>query len=484
MRDSKLSVDHQCVLPSFYIGGRLSIVQVGNEMMSSVSGSVVPVNKSNAMRFPQTALVGFSATRGEEYFPVGKKGEKPKAIINALNAAERRFGEHFDVSTHAAVIKMMMLRFGQSPADVFDRVTPVAGGYDVIMKDEFKLHLTQDELQRAARASGFVGNDRGAIQNASFIFAAFVKRKQLEGTRASKSNSFEAVLTRTREGETPQRLLNGMGMVGFMRYVESNEMRGKDAVGVVGVRNFGSALVLEGVKHDHQRQEPLGHHYGYMLAGEESADDERWVEPGSASVSSVPVGVKPGDIWGGFYQGVEGNCVTVSAIKAAMMKFGQNPSGIYRNIRKTASGYKVTMRDGHSLHLTFKELQKAEQASNLKGADKNLIKDANFLYAVSAKRAQRENNEFRAKGSFEAAMGTLNDGEFPGDAFRRLGLYAYTRPSTAQELADGALGTLASTEHSVAVVNGNLDFYGSKWSLAASEWKNAGYRAIKLVGAS
>ncbi len=457
--------------------------------MSSVSASCMPLIKIKDTEFSQAALVPFSENsrqpaRGEVptiNFSSRKNGEKPKDVTNAFIATERRFGEYFDVSTHAAVIKMMMLRFGQSPTDVFDQVTPVAGGYDVTMKDGFSVHLTQDELQRATRASRFAGNDPGAITDANFIFAAFVKRKQLEGPYSSMGNGFDAALAKTLEGETSQRALKGMGMVGFMQDVSTDQMQAKGAVGVVDTRNFGAGLVLEGRQHDHQRQEPVRRTYGYMLTGDDVTDDDYSIEQGSVSVSNVSVGVKPGDIWGGFYQGVEGNCVTVSAIKAAMMKFGQNPTSIYKNIRETADGYHVSMRDGHSLHLTFDELKKAEQGSNLAGPDKALLKDANFLYAVSAKRAMKENHEFRAAESFETAMQTLNNGEYPGEAFRRLGLHAYIRPSTAGELAKGALGTLASGGHSVAVVNGSLDWYGSKSSLASSHWNNPGYTAIRLV---
>lgn len=39
-------------------------------------------------------------------------------------------------------------------------------------------------------------------------------------------------------------------------------------------------------------------------------------------------GIKPGDIFKDFYQLAEGNCVTISAIKAAMMRFGHNPYGV------------------------------------------------------------------------------------------------------------------------------------------------------------
>ena len=440
-------------------------------MMSSISGASAPVMNTHHAEYSQRPSVPMAAG-----FSAQKNPDNTPAIIHAFTATERRFGEYFDVSSHAAVIKMMMLRFGQSPADVFAKVVPVAGGYDLTMRDGFKLHLTQYELQRAAHASRFVGDDPGAIKDANFIFAAFVKRKQLEGPRPSMRNGFDAALSKTLEGETLLRTLRGMGMTGYMQHVPSDQMRGKGAIGVVNTHNFGSALVLDGSQHDYGKQERVRHTYGYMLAGKEVEPHDHATAPVDGAKS-----VKPADIWGGFYQGVEGNCVTVSAMKAAMMRFGQNPSAIFQTISETPDGYAVTLRDGCSLRLTFDELEMAAQGSNLKGPDKALLRDANFLYAVSAKRAQIENNDFRGARSFATAMETLNDGEHPGEAFRRLGLYAYTRPSTAQELADGALGTLANSQHSVAVVNGSLDWYGSKWSLASTDWNNAGYRAIKLV---
>lgn len=441
-------------------------------MMNSISGMSVPMMKTHYAEFPQSTFAPFAAE-----LSVRTKAEQPEDIIHAFTATERRFGEHFDVSTHAAVIKMMMLRFGQNPADVFAEVAPVAGGYDLTMKDGFTLHLTRYELHQTASASRFAGNDPGAIKDANFILAAFVKRKQLESQRGD----FDTVLAKTISGETAQRVLKGLGMVGFMQYVATDQMRGRGAVGVVDTQNFAAALVLEGTRHNYQQQQPVARTYGYMLAGGDAVDDDRSFERNSVSISSVPESAKPADIWGGFYQGVEGNCVTVSAMKAAMMKFGQSPTAIYKDISATVSGYQVTMRDGYSLHVSFDELRKAEQGSNLRGHDTKLLRDANFLYAVSAKRAMNENHDFRAAQSFEVAMETLNDGEYPGEAFRRLGLYAYTRPSTAQELADGALGTLAGAGHSVAVVNGSLDWYGSKHSLRQTDWNNAGFWAIKLV---
>ncbi|SDU88656.1 hypothetical protein [Pseudomonas mucidolens] len=202
------------------------------------------------------------------------------------------------------------------------------------------------------------------------------------------------------------------------------------------------------------------------------------VDKSPAYPSSKAIGEAPADIWSGFYQSVEGNCVTVSAIKAAMMRFGQNPLGIYREIHATDQGYAVTTRDGKVLAVSHAELRLAARHSGFKGHDAGMLKDANFLYAVSAKRAQLENHEGAGK-SFKAALDSLNDGELPGEGFRRLGLFAYMRHATRQELADGALGTLAYNGHSVAVIGSHEERYGIKWNAPPADLHH--YQAIKLV---
>ena len=49
-------------------------------------------------------------------------------------------------------------------------------------------------------------------------------------------------------------------------------------------------------------------------------------------LSNKHKGSKPTNIFSGFRQGKNGNCVTISAIKAAMQKFGQNPKDIYKSV--------------------------------------------------------------------------------------------------------------------------------------------------------
>ena len=404
-------------------------------------------------------------------FPVKPAGERPADIASAFHASERRFGESFDCSSHAAVIKLMMMTFGQRPAAMFNELVPSGDGYDVTMKDEFKLHLSRQELQQASQASRFTGADSGVVKDANFMFAAFVKRKQLTGGYAT----FEAALAKTLEGETTQRCLQGMGVFGLSQFVPVSDMAGKGAVGVLETHNRGSALVREGVRHDGGTPRTADRGYGYVLF------DDQLPPPSNRGAAPVVASVRPADIWSGFYQGVEGNCVTVSAIKAAMIRFGQDPRAIYKQVQITPTGFDVVMRDAFRLQLTHEEVRQAAAESNFYGGNRQLLDAAHFLYAVSAKRAQIENNDFRARESYATALQTLNDGEFPGEALRRLGLFGYLGESTVAELAKGAVGTLADNGHSVAVIDGVLDFYGEKHDLASSRWMNSGFRALKLV---
>ncbi|WP_139111890.1 hypothetical protein [Pseudomonas sp. 37 R 15] len=188
--------------------------------------------------------------------------------------------------------------------------------------------------------------------------------------------------------------------------------------------------------------------------------------------STTVSGIRPKNIWKDFFQVSEGNCVTVSAIKAAMAKYGNHPEGIYKNIIRSDEGFDITMRDGVKVFLTHEELGQAMDSAGFAGKGK-VLRHAIFLYAASAKRAQNENNDGRAKQSFEAAMRTLNDGEHPGEALTRLGLKNHMRRGTVEELKNGAIGTLADSVHSVAVVDAHIDLWSIKRVLAGSTWEKA-----------
>ncbi|WP_339497985.1 hypothetical protein [Pseudomonas canadensis] len=393
-------------------------------------------------------------------------------VLQGFTATERNFGDVSEMSSYVSVIKMMMLRFGRSPSDMFEKVEVVENGYSVTMKDGFEVKLSKEELRRTAEASRFTGPDAQMVADANFMLAAYVKRKQV-----NSNVPFDTALSSSLQGAHVYGLLKEMGVIGFLRMVSPDKLLEPYSVGVTDTHSYAGALVVNGIKHSGNKKEAVGKRHGYQLAADLPVNHSG--RP--AQFPAAPVGVKPNNIWSGFYQGVERNCVTVSAIKAAMMKYGQNPLGIFKRVTETPEGFTLTMRDGCTVSLTHAELERARAAANFHGEDKGLVDDAVFLYAASAKRAQLENHEFRAGAGFDAALKTLNDGEVPGDALRRLGLYAFIRSSSVQELASGVPGTLANFGHSVVVVEGAIDEYGIKRELSGSHWMQQDGNALKLV---
>ncbi|KRP60575.1 hypothetical protein TU79_11245 [Pseudomonas trivialis] len=195
-------------------------------------------------------------------------------------------------------------------------------------------------------------------------------------------------------------------------------------------------------------------------------------------MSTKAVGEQPDDIWRGFRQGNQGNCVTVAAIKVAMVRFGQSPRSIFERVQRTARGYDVTLRDGYTLSVSNRELSQAARESRFKGVDAGMLKDANFLFAVSAKRAQQQNNDGTAGASFSAAINSLNEGEDEletGEALKRLGLSRYVRKTSVEALAAGQLGMINTRTHSVAVIGGHEELWGRRGG-----WPRTG-EAVALV---
>ncbi|WP_431700657.1 hypothetical protein [Pseudomonas sp. BR20] len=179
-------------------------------------------------------------------------------------------------------------------------------------------------------------------------------------------------------------------------------------------------------------------------------------------------GKKPDNIWSGFSQGPDGNCVTVSAIKAAMMRYGQKPTDVFKEVKETSTGYDVTMRDGFKLSLTKDELRQAATHARFKGDDPAMMTDANFMYAASAKRAQIENNDYVAGRSFMAAMNSLNDGEYSREGLDRLGLRGLYRPATDADLRNSRVGTVEYNGHSMAVIDGRIELWGRRGGVPQS----------------
>lgn len=215
-------------------------------------------------------------------------------------------------------------------------------------------------------------------------------------------------------------------------------------------------LQSPGRAHNHAPIQPVSQHDYYTT---KSSPGRR---PGA--------GNEAGNIWNGFYQGpTKENCITVAAIKAAMMKFGQKPADIFKEVKVVGDGYSIEMRDGFKLYLSKSELTQAANMSEFKGSDAAMLADAHFLYAVSAKRAQIENNDGYARNSFGHALHSINDGEPDRrNGLLRLGLQDHIQITSVANLKRGQLGVVTHgvpvngqmVGHSLAVINGREEVWG------------------------
>lgn len=120
------------------------------------------------------------------------KGQKPDDLRNGLRATYENFpylGTR-GREEHVAAIKVAMATFGQSPAGIFKHVVKHGDHYDVTMRDGFKLTITVEELELAAKAAKFSGGDEGMVKDAQFLFAVMSKRQYLELERDSATDPF------------------------------------------------------------------------------------------------------------------------------------------------------------------------------------------------------------------------------------------------------------------------------------------------------
>lgn len=394
--------------------------------------------------------------------------KKPEDILNGFYAPEPVLPKHDGIRELAAVIKTLMIKYGQRPADIFEKVTPTGSGFDVVLNKGYYVHISNIELKRTAEVSGFFGNDKEMLEDANFILAAFVKRAQVSPPGGYPIDNFDQSLSRAVMGYSLYNVFWTLGLFGKFVNVPVKDSRAKGSVGIT--HNFD--IVVDNVKYSDGKPLPLADTDTDMVYSFINfVPDTSPLQPNRkiSNLSDKPVGAKPDNIWGGFYQGAPGNCVTIAEIKAAMLRFGQHPQSIYQRITETAEGYTVTLRDSRTVRLTYEELKKARASADFRGKDEGMIKDAIFMFAVSAKVAQMTNHEGQGV-SYESALATLNNGEGDNAGYARLGLSAFVRRSSPQELASGVPGTLFGYGHSTVVFNGFADHYGQQEKVAGSYW--------------
>lgn len=186
-------------------------------------------------------------------------------------------------------------------------------------------------------------------------------------------------------------------------------------------------------------------------------------------------------ILAGFKQGGTGNCVSLAAIKAGMTRFGVD--GVFSEIKKTAGGYEVTMRDGVRVKFTDAELKKASGLSEFISRDPALTAKANFMYTAMAKRAQAEDNDGWRNMTLAQACETLNNGENYYEGAHFLGLDKHVKKIQPRDMDKYAAAIVASAKHAMFATGGTLDHYGTKRSSTNAYGTRVDGYGRRLIGA-
>ncbi len=210
------------------------------------------------------------------------------------------------------------------------------------------------------------------------------------------------------------------------------------------------------------------------------------LSPREPNQDTLPTGR---EIIEGWKQTSKGNCVTVAAIKAAQATFGpelantEDPSrGVFASALTGEDGsLSIVMRDGFELQVSPEELEAAAASSRFKTeADRNdLLKNANELYAVAAKRAQIEGNDgFKPNTmSYSRALQSLEDGEITGNVMEqvgRLGLKDHASTAPRSELHEHNATLSSGAGHAYFVSNGERDYYGKAGALGGQSYTTRG----------
>ena len=188
------------------------------------------------------------------------------------------------------------------------------------------------------------------------------------------------------------------------------------------------------------------------------------------------------DVIRAWYQGLQGNCVTLAAIKAAQACFGASlaadsntsTNGIFKRADYDEDGnLSIVMCDNFKLILTKEELREGREKADLRIGNENpsstavkMLDNAKTLFAIAAKRAQIEGNDDIGPNAmnYTEACWSLNDGEFVhqvSEHFQRLGLEHHARQVRRRHLSKYSYGLASGFGHAYFVTEGKRDDYGN-----------------------
>lgn len=171
----------------------------------------------------------------------------PKDIWFGLTEGE------FNNTGMVAGIKAAMMRFGQSPTEVFTSVREDKGGCEVVMKDGYKVSLTREEVDKARQWADFNGADAGMVKDATFMYAVAAKREQQNrsieirngGIIKYSDDPFEAAMDSLNNYFGGNKALVNLGLSGYIREMPYSQAESEGVVGVV-TANYQSLLMAGG----------------------------------------------------------------------------------------------------------------------------------------------------------------------------------------------------------------------------------------------
>ncbi|RFD28570.1 hypothetical protein CER19_14390 [Pseudomonas sp. GL93] len=109
-------------------------------------------------------------------------GKKPESIWDGFSQWDR------DNCVSVAAIKLAMEQFGEQPTDVFKEVREIPDGFQVTLRNNQTIYLTQDELEMASTSARFKGTDPQTLTSANFIYAVMAKVEQQTQQKAKNGH--------------------------------------------------------------------------------------------------------------------------------------------------------------------------------------------------------------------------------------------------------------------------------------------------------
>ena len=367
------------------------------------------------------------------------KGEPPRDIWTGFYASYH--WDHHD--DWAGPIKAAMSGLGQSPLGIFDEVARTENGYNITMKDNFKLHITDKELALATHYAKFSGTDEGMLKDARFLFAVMNKRRHIDYhydvqhidySNDLRKRSFNATLQASDYGIQGHQALKLLGLGTQLKQVWSQDVKNEVGVPATNPFPYRRGMISEGFmdSYGQKKSAPKWIESFIVLKEPHTSMPPPLVTPSSPpkprtftleplpnsnpealgelpDLSKKRNGQKPDDPMLGFYTTrpymFEGETSThADVIKLLMNKFGQSPTDVFSSVKYADNVYAITFRDGVEVKLSRDELELAEDNSRFTGNDDGLLQDANFIFAAYIKRQQLQPPEPGFGLSFEAAL--------------------------------------------------------------------------------